>query len=143
MTDETFDGETATTPSVEVTQPLIDGLVGLGGYTHPLFNPDAREWSEGVRAPMPGQGILLLMGGLVEQSGLLDRAIALIELREVRFLKMLKAGATLRVRLTPGASRETGSGKIVQRYRWTAVDGEDDPVVEAVAVMLLRPDEGE
>ncbi|TDC64600.1 hypothetical protein E1200_19940 [Actinomadura sp. GC306] len=132
-------GGTSSTPPVEVTQPLIDGLVGLGGYTHPLFNPGPREWAEGARAPMPGQGILLLMGGLVEQSGLLDHAIALIELREVRFRKMVKAGTTLHVELTPGESSETGSGKIIQHYRWVAVDGAGDPVVEATALMLVRP----
>ncbi|MEU8250575.1 hypothetical protein [Nonomuraea sp. NPDC048916] len=132
-------GETFSTPSVEVTQPLIDGLVGLGGYTHPLFNPATNELAEGVRAPMPGQGVLLLAGGLVEQSGLLDDAIALVELREVRFLKMLKAGTTLRVDLTPGTSSRTGSGKILQHYRWSAVDGYGDQILEATAVMLMRP----
>ncbi|GGO66575.1 hypothetical protein [Nonomuraea cavernae] len=130
--------ETFSTPSVEVTQPLIDGLVGLGGYTHPLFNPAAGELSQGIRAPMPGQGVLLLAGGLVEQSGLLDDAIALVELREVRFLKMLRAGTTLRVDLTPGESGQTRSGKILRHYRWSAVDGHGDQILEATAVMLLR-----
>ncbi len=131
---------TFSTPTVEVTQPLIDGLVGLGGYTHPLFNPGAAELAEGVRAPMPGQGVLLLMGGLVEQSGLLDRAIALLELREVRFLKMLKAGTTLHVELTPGTSEKTSSGKVIRSYRWAAVDAAGDRILEAEARMLMHPD---
>ncbi|TDC98252.1 hypothetical protein [Actinomadura sp. 7K507] len=142
MTDAPSGGETAVTPAVEVTQPLIDGLVGLGGYTHPLFNPGLDERAGGARAPMPGQGVLLLMGGLVERSGLLGRAIALIELREVRFLKMVTAGTSLRVRLTPGPSRETGSGKLVQEYRWVAVDAAGEAMVEATALMLMRPDDG-
>jgi len=136
------DGGTVRTPAIEVTQPLVDGLVGLGGYSHPLFNPGPRERAEGARAPMPGQGVLLLMGGLVEQSGLLDHAIALMELREVRFRKMVRAGTTLHVELTPGESRETRSGKAVQQYRWVAVDGDGDQVVEATAVMLVRAGEG-
>ncbi len=127
--------ETSSTPWVKVTQPLIDGLVGLGGYTHALFRPGPG----GEPAPMPGQGVLLLMGGLVEQSGLLDDAIALLELRSVRFRKLLKAGSSLRVQLTPGASETTGSGKIVRRYRWVAVDDAGDHIAEAVAVMLMRP----
>ncbi|WP_141578361.1 hypothetical protein [Actinomadura sp. WMMA1423] len=131
--------ETFRTPPVEVTQPLIDGLVGLGGFTHPLFNPDPRQRAEGVRAPMPGQGVLLLVGGLVEQSGLLDHAIALVGLREVRFLKMLKAGTTLHVELTPGTSAVTSSGKVVQHYRWAAVDAEGALILEAEALMLVRP----
>jgi len=128
------------TPSVQITQELIDGLVGLGGYTHPLFRPGPAEAAEGAGAPMPGQGVLLLMGGLVERSGLMDRAIALLELREVRFLRMLRAGASLRVESTPGASRATGGGKIVREYGWTAVDGEGEHVLEATAVFLMHPD---
>ncbi|WP_157594270.1 hypothetical protein [Streptosporangium amethystogenes] len=122
-----------TTPEVEVTQELIDTLVGLGGYTHPLFVPAA-----GSPAPMPGQGVLLLVGGLVERSRMLDEAIALLELREVRFSKMLRAPTTLRVELTPGEARETGSGKVIRHYRWSAIDGSGDQVLEATAVMLMR-----
>jgi acyl dehydratase len=129
---------TFSTPPVEVTQSLIDGLVGLGGYTHPLFNPGARQLSEGTRAPMPGQGVLLLMGGLVEQSGLLDHAIALLELREVRFLKMLKAPTTLHVEITPGASKTTSSGKTIQHYQWTAIDAVGTRILEAQATMLTH-----
>ncbi|CND51758.1 Uncharacterised protein [Mycobacterium tuberculosis] len=130
---------TFSTPAIEVTQPLIDGLVGLGGYTHPLFNPGAPERAAGARAPMPGQGVLLLMGGLVEQSGLLDRAIALLELREVRFLKMLEAGTTLHVELTAGKTEKTSSGKLIQHYDWTAVDAEGARILEAKALMLMQP----
>ncbi|TDC54303.1 hypothetical protein E1281_16325 [Actinomadura sp. KC345] len=141
MTDAPSGGETADTPAVEVTQEQIDGLVGLGGYTHPLFNPGAEQRAAGAHAPMPGQGVLLLMGGLVERSGLLDRAIALLELREVRFLTMVEAGTSLRVRLTPGPSRTTGSGKLVQHYRWVAVDAAGEAMVEATALMLMHPPE--
>jgi hypothetical protein len=127
--------ETFSTPAVDITQPLIDGLVALGGYTHPLFNPGAED----AAAPMPGQGVLLLMGGLVEQSGLLDRAIALLELREVRFLKMLEAGTTLHVELTAGKTERTSSGKLIQHYDWTAVDAEGARILEAKALMLMQP----
>jgi len=128
---------TLRTPPVEITQALIDDLVRLGGYTHPLFDP-----AGDAPAPMPGQGVLLLMGGLVERSGLLDRAIALLELREVRFLRMLRAGTTLHVELAPGPSEPTSSGKVVQHYDWTAVDAEGGRILQARALMLMRPPEG-
>ncbi len=55
------------TGTVEVTAETISTLVDTGGYTHPLFQrTDAGR-------PLPGQGLFLLMGGLVEQSGALDR----------------------------------------------------------------------
>ncbi|GAA1793926.1 hypothetical protein [Actinomadura chokoriensis] len=120
-----------TTPAIEITQPLIDSLIALGGYTHPLFTP-------GTGAPMPGQAVLLLMGGLVEQSGLLDHAIALLELREVRFLQMLKADTTLHVELTPGKTDQTSTGKQIQHYTWTAINAAGTKILKAQALMLTH-----
>ncbi|MEV0717517.1 hypothetical protein [Asanoa sp. NPDC050611] len=125
-------------PALAVTDDLIATLVGRAGYTHPLFNPPPG----GDGPPLPGQGVLLLMGGLVEQSGALDDAVALLELRRARFLAQVRAGATLRVRIEPLAGRTTSSGKVVRDYRWTAVDGEDRLVAEVEAVMLTRGREG-
>ncbi|GGM54875.1 hypothetical protein GCM10011608_44730 [Micromonospora sonchi] len=125
------------TPAVEVTDELIRTIVSSGGYTHPLFNPTPWQRAEGVDAPLPGQGVLLLAGGLVEQSGILDRAIALLELRSVVFHSMVRAGAWLRVRLTPGPVRHTRSGKAIQEFAWQVVDGAGAAVAEATAVMLM------
>lgn len=127
------------TASVDVTPELIETIISTGGYTHPLFNPTAAEQAEGASAPLPGQGILLLMGGLLEQSGALDHAIAMVELKNVTFKQMVTAGTSLSVELVPTGSRVTSSGKVIQNYRWTALDGDDVPVVEAHAVMLMHP----
>ena len=92
------------------------------GYTHPLFHPRPAP----VATPLPGQGVLLLMGGLVEQSGALDDAIALLELRRARFLTSLRAGAALRVRSSRTAARTTS---VARSYvttggpRWTPTGG--------------------
>jgi hypothetical protein len=124
------------TPTVEVTPDLVADLVRRGGYTHPLFNPTGDD----TVVPLPGQGVLLLMGGLVEQSGLLDDAIALVELRSVRFLTMVASGTTLGVRIAEVERRTTPSGKTLQVFRWTAVDDKGVAVAEAEAVMLMsRP----
>jgi len=125
-------------PVVAVTGDLVATLVSRAGYTHPLFHPPPG----GDGPPLPGQGVLLLMGGLVEQSGALDDAVALLELRRARFLAQVRAGATLRVRIEPLASRTTSSGRAVRDYRWTAVDGEGRPVAEVEAVMLMRGRDG-
>ncbi|WBC22525.1 MULTISPECIES: hypothetical protein [unclassified Solwaraspora] len=123
-------------PSVTVTAELVDTLISRGGYTHPLFNPP--DPGSGGGPPLPGQAVLLLMGGLAEQSGQLDDAIALLELRRMRFHQLVRAGATLRVRIERLASRSTSSGKVVAELRWTAVDADGAPVAEAEAVMLMN-----
>ena len=131
------------TPTVEVTDDLVADLVRRGGYTHPLFNPGDNGVDPGRAVPLPGQGVLLLVGGLVEQSGLLDDAIALVELRSVRFLAMVTAGTSLGVRITEVERSTTSSGKTLQVFRWTAVTDDGVAVAEAEAVMLMhQPAEG-
>ena len=130
------------TPTVEVTDDLVADLIRRGGYTHPLFNPADDDVDAGRRVPLPGQGVLLIMGGLVEQSGLLDDAIALVELRSVRFLAMVTSGTTLGVRIEELECSTTCSGKSLCVFRWTAVDDKGVPVAEAEAVMLMnRPEQ--
>jgi len=121
----------AQTSAVEVTAELVTDLVRLGGYTHPLFTGE-------TAVPVPGQGLLLLMGGLVEQSGLLDHAVALLELRRVRFLAMVYAGSSLRVAIEEQESTPKSGGKALVVYRWTALDPVGRTVAEAEAVMLVR-----
>jgi acyl dehydratase len=131
-------GAWAESPALAVTDDLVAVLVGRAGYTHPLFNPPPGTGGP----PLPGQGVLLLMGGLVEQSGALDDAVALLELRRARFHAQVRAGATLRVRIDPLDSRTTSSGKVVRDFRWTAVDAEGRMVAEVEAVMLMNGREG-
>lgn len=118
------------TPDVEVTAQLVQDLVRLGGYTHPLFiEPNA---------PLPGQGVLLLMGGLVEQSGRFDDAIAMVELVGARFQKMARAGDRLHAVITPGATSTTSSGKTLQEFEWRMEDATGETVATATARMLMR-----
>lgn len=126
---------TAETTAVEVTAETIATLVETGGYTHPLF-----QRTDPGR-PLPGQGLFLLMGGLVEQSGVLDHAIAMVEVTRVSFRKMVVAGTSVQVRLEPGESRTTSSGKTLQDWTWTAVDVEGDTLAVAEVLMLLETKE--
>jgi hypothetical protein len=124
---------TVVTPVAEVTAELVADLISRGGYTHPLFHPTGSESGP----PLPGQGLLLLMGGLVEQSGALDDAVAMVELRRVRFREMVRAGATVRVTVEPGDSTTTSSGRVLREFRWTALDDHDTVLAEADALMLM------
>lgn len=130
-----------TTSWTTVGQELIDTLVRLGGYTHPLFHPTAEQASRGSSAPLMGQGVLLLAGGLAERSGVLDDAIALIGLTQVRFHSMVRAGRSVRLVIDERATTTTSSGKRRSEYRWTVEDDEANLVLEATALMLRRPAE--
>ncbi len=134
-------GHSSDQPSVLVTDELISTLVATGGYSHPLFNPNVAESSDGPGGearPLPGQAVLLLMGGLAEQSALLDRAIALLEIRRVRFDKMVRAGSRLAVEITEGDESQTSSGKILQEFTWVAHDQRGERVARAEVLMLMR-----
>lgn len=121
-------------PTREVTEDLVQELIRQAGYVHPLFQKPG--------APLPGQAVLLLMGGLAEQSGALDHAIALLEFESVRFPAMLTAGNSLTVRIEALDSRTTSTGKVVQKYLWTGHDGTGAILAEARVVMLMSPLEG-
>ena len=129
MSDHSAEGN-----SVLITVDLIDTLVTAGGYTHHLF-ADA-DSSDG--RPLPGQAVLLLMGGLVEQSGLVLDAIALLEIGRVQFHKMVRAGSSLDVEVVAGAQKRTSTGKVLQNYTWIAPDETGDSVAEAEVLMLMN-----
>ncbi|HZJ07413.1 MAG TPA: hypothetical protein VFD59_18405 [Nocardioidaceae bacterium] len=131
------------TPSIKVTPELVRTLIDRGGYTNLLFNPTAEQRADGTEAPLPGQGVLLLAGGLVEQSGALEDTIALVELRSVRFLQMVKPGSTLHVELTPGEGKETKSGRVIRDYNWLVLNDTGDRILEAIAVMLMKKERRE
>ncbi|WP_296606048.1 hypothetical protein, partial [Nocardioides sp.] len=102
-------GTATTTAAREVTVELATRLVESGGYTHPLFHPD-----DPADRPLPGQAVLLLMGGLVEESGVLDHAVALLEIRRARFHAMVRPGSRIRVEVAPGPSEPVRPGRARQ-----------------------------
>lgn len=131
------DGERFTTPSVEVTEAMRAALVALGGYTHPLFtSPDTVALAGG--SPLPGQAVLLLMGGLVEQSERLPDAVALLGLSEVRFRRPAVPGTVLTVRVEVVGHSPTKGGRRVREMRWQAEDVDGTVLVEATAQMLVE-----
>ncbi|WP_235738819.1 enoyl-CoA hydratase-related protein [Nocardioides alcanivorans] len=125
------------TGSSDLTPGLVADLIETGGYTHPLFHARS-DTSDPAGPPLPGQAVLLLAGGLVEQSGLLDDAVAMVEIRSVRFMAMVRAGARISVRIRPGHAKQVSAGRWIQEFGWQVVDGQGDPVLEATVVMLMN-----
>ena len=124
-------------PWRELTLHDLKALVDIGGYVHPLFvNPDETT-------PFPGQALLLISGGLVEQTdGLPDSIIALVELTEVRFLSMVTPTTKVRVRLDLHPVRHTSRpDRILHPMTWTLVSPGDEHL-RAEIVMLGGVDAG-
>lgn len=135
------EGEPFTTPARTLDDAVVRTLVEAGGYTHPLFtDPEFAKSSAFGRTPLPGEATLLIMGGLVEQSGRFDESvIALIELNAVRFVAPAFAGDTLRVEVEVLAKEPRPDGKRgTLVMAWRCLNNRDETVCEAVARMLFR-----
>ncbi len=131
-------------PPLTVSEELVDDLVRLGGYVHPLFtDPEyVRTRSPLPARPLPGAAVLHLMGGLAEQCEALDGTVlALRGFDEVRFRAPAVAGDVLHLRLRIGSTRPTGrTGREELRLGWTMVRDDGTVVAEADARMLVaRP----
>lgn len=129
-------GESFWTPEIEVTEQVRSAAVRLGGYIHPMFaRPLEVRLPQG--SPLPGQAVLLLMGGLVEQSGRLDDAIALMGMTDVTFRCPAVPGSRLRVRVDVLSQTARSGGRAIRDMRWCAIDGSGETLVEAAVQMLV------
>lgn len=132
-------GDVFTSRSRAITKDEAADLVRIGGYVHPLFSdPEYARRTPLRRSPIPGEGVLHLMGGLVEQTGRFDdTVIALVGLDQVRFPAPAFGGDTLSVRVTVTAKEEKSAGtKGLMTMRWECLRGRI-VVCEATALMLF------
>ncbi|TMK22550.1 MAG: hypothetical protein E6G68_01985 [Actinobacteria bacterium] len=141
--DELSVGDSFDTPTVTVDDDTVRTLIGTGGYTHPLFVDEAYAAASPFgRTPLPGQAVLLLLGGLVERSGRFDRTVvALTGFDDVRFRAPAFAGDTLRGTveiLAKEPSSNGARGTLVMAWRCTNSDG--TTIATATARMLFRRD---
>lgn len=134
-------GDKFTTRGKTVTEALITLMVGLGGFTEPIFHDEeyARTTPFGGRIA-PGRLTLYLMGGLEEQTGIYeDGLIALVGIGNVRFQAPLRPGDTIRVEMEITAKRETkrpDAGLVTHKSRCLNQRGE--VIVEAEASHLVK-----
>ena len=75
-------GDRFHTPSRTLDDVAVRALISHGGFTHPLFtDPEFAAASAFGKTPLPGQAVLMVMGGLLEQSGRFDdNVIALLNI---------------------------------------------------------------
>jgi acyl dehydratase len=137
-------GETFRSPAKTVTEGAIAMMVGLAGFTVPLFNDEeyAKTTQFGTRIA-PGRLTLFIMGGLEEQIGIYDETvIALAGLDKIRFKSPLRAGDTVHVEFEVVDLKETSKpdrGIMVHRSQCINQWGEVLIECEATHLMKRRP----
>lgn len=132
-------GEVFWSPVRTVTEQDAKQLIATGGFTHPIFT-DAEYVAASPfgRTPLPGQAVLLLMGGLAEQTSRFDETtIALIGLDDTRFVAPVFPGDSIRVEITVSA-KEPSEKRGLIIMRWRCVNQGDEEVVVTSARMLFR-----
>jgi acyl dehydratase len=132
-------GSSALSPERTITAADLDGMVAVGGYTHPLFtDPTYAASSAFGQRPVPGQGLMLVMGGLAEQSGIFDdTTIGLVAFDVVRFLAPAFAGDTVRLDMEVIAKERDHAGRGVLVFAWL-LHRDETLLVEAIARMLFK-----
>jgi acyl dehydratase len=143
----TFDaltpGDRFQTPSRTLSADDVAHMVVLGGYTHPLFTDPAFAATTPIgRSPVPGEALLLVMGGLIEQTERFDgTTIALTGFDAVRFLAPAFAGDGVRVDAEVVGKERSASGRRgTLVFAWRCVNQREETLVEATARMLFRLD---
>jgi acyl dehydratase len=139
--DDLAVGATFASGARHLDAQLVTSLVGLGGYTHPLFTDPAHLATTSFeRVPVPGEAVLLLMGGLVEATGRLDETtIALLGFDEVNFVSPAFVDDAIHVEVTVVDKKPSASGQRgVMVLRWRCLDQDDELLVDATARMLFR-----
>ena len=139
--DELSVGDRFSTPSVTIDDAMVKELIATGGYTHPLFtDPSYAAATTFGKTPLPGQAILLLLGGLVEQSGRFDETVvALIGIDSVEFLAPAFAGDTLTGEVEVLGKEPSASGKrgtVVMA--WRCRNGHGQQLLESTTRMLFN-----
>lgn len=95
-----------------MTDDDIDRFIALSGLNNPLFTSDktARERGHPGRL-VPGPLILSLAMGLVQQAGLFNHVVAVLEFERLRFLAPVHPGHTLSLTASVMEKRPTSNPK--------------------------------
>jgi acyl dehydratase len=133
-------GDRFTSPSRLVSVADLDAIVAVGGYTHPLFtDPEFLKSSPFPSRPMPGQGALLLMGGLVEQTDRFDHTtVGLLAFDLVEFRTPVVAGDDVHVEVEVLEKMPPTSWFSIMKMRWTLHNNRGNRAVVVEARMGFR-----
>jgi acyl dehydratase len=142
----TFDalqpGDRWTSPEFALGEDAA-GVTAWAGYTFALFTDEAFARQAGFPGrPVPGELILLLLGGLAEQTGVFDEStLALTGLESVHFKQPCVVGDSIHLEMEVIRKELSGSGRRgFITFAWTCFNQRGDPVLEAEATLAFLPD---
>lgn len=134
-------GSRVVTPGRTISDGAASLMIGLAGYTHPMFNDATYLAGSAIFAgrPIPGELTLLFLGGLAEQTGLFDdTTLALVSLGDVEFKTPALVGDTIRLEMEVGDKRRSAGGsRGFVTFAWTCRNQRDEIVLTAHAVFAF------
>ena len=137
-------GDRFTTQAKTITEGAITVMVGLGGYTVPIFTNEEYARTTILKGRIaPGRMTIFMAGGLEEQLGIFDETVvALIGIDKVRFKNPLRAGDTIKVEIEIIDKRETKNpeqGIVINKESCLNQRGEIILEAEATHLMMRKP----
>lgn len=133
-------GDRFKTGSRAITASDLSTIVKVGGYTHPLFNdPAYLESTPFQKTPLPGEGVLLLMGGLVESTERFDdTVIALKGFSEVAFQRPVSEGDEIHVEVEVMDKQDAKPPVAQMTLKWRVINSLGEVCMVAIGEMLFR-----
>jgi acyl dehydratase len=101
-------GNSILTPEREITADDLDAFIEISGLYLPMFmrDEDARAVGHPKRL-IPGPMILSVAMGLVKETGWFDHIVAVVGFDELRFVKAVHPGHSIRAQITIDHTRAT------------------------------------
>jgi acyl dehydratase len=138
-------GQKTTSGGRTITDGMATALINIGGFTAPQFNDEtvANQTPLGWRA-LPGRVTLALMGGLVEQMGILGTPGhgMLVGINNVRWTTPLRVGDSIRLEFEVTETRKTKNprwGLVVNKETLKNQKGEVVCEADIVHLFEYRP----
>jgi acyl dehydratase len=116
-------------------------VTAWAGYEFALFTDEAFAHSVGFAGvPVPGEMVLLLLGGLAEGTGIFDdTTLAMTRLDNVRFVKPCMLGDSIHLDMEVARKEISASGRRgFMTFAWTCLNQHDETVLEALATFAFR-----
>lgn len=119
-------------------------VTAWAGYVFPLFSDEGFARRAGFAGvPVPGELVLLLLGGLAERTGAFDEAtLALTGLNVVRFRTPCLVGDTIRLEMeVVGKELSNSRRRGFLTFAWTCRNQREETVLSAEATLAFRTDQ--
>jgi acyl dehydratase len=136
-------GDRFASPPVRLAADRAEEMIRWAGYVHPLFSDPSFAETVGFHGRLvPGELVLLFLGGLAEQTGVFDdTTIALVEFDHVTFKTPALIEDTIRLEIEVTGKRLSSSGRRgFVTFNWICRNQSDAVILETQATFAFRAD---